>query len=492
MFLMTKSKLLSIIKEGQAAQEIQHNKQLAIQQQKADAQEERSAAIREAIQVTNVNLMLRLQDTVANSDYNPYNTHALQVTEIMGEYSGEQDIGSDLIKRVINISAALKVPNGLALQEAPASPERAYITKFMEINQLNEGVCTELSKEAEKQGQVLCQLIWDPNDKMVKLHYLPWIDYQYTVRPIGLNNMTPPYEIKWQNDANSKITEGTLTNEEVAFVAFNMRFKTDDQLRLVIEGSPTLGNVLQRIDDIGYDLVDWRQTNKLYAHPTPSIQCEDAEEAEALQASITATGWRTGSMMITSGKLTMVVPDNFYQTIKESIQTNLQVVSGATGLSIAWLGFPDLMANRAVSDSLGEPLEIVAANDITSWKSFYEQMFDNVIKIRNTNLAGGTQLKTGVVKPMLRPMSDRIWQQLIRLYLPAAESGVMSRETFWSMIPGFPLSDEKKRFAAELKEKQEHEAEVAVEEQVRKSNPDNRADTGQQSVGSRRFNNERG
>lgn len=321
---MTKLKLLKLIEEGQSAQKKLHNQQMESQFQKFEARELRSAEIRETIQVTNVNLMLRLQDdTAASGDYNPYNSHALQVAEIMTGYSGEQAVGTDLIKRIINISAALKVPNGLALQEGDPSPERAYLKKFMEINQLNEGVCTELSKEAEKQGQILCQLVWDDADKMVKLNYMPWIDFLYTVRPLGLNNMTPPYEIKWDSVANTEVKSGTLSNEQVAFVAFNMRFKNDDQLRLVIEGSPTLGNVLQRIDDIGYDLIDWRQTNKLYAHPTPSLQTRDPEEAEAIQNSITSTGWTTGSMMISSGELKMVVPNNFHVTLKESIHTNL-------------------------------------------------------------------------------------------------------------------------------------------------------------------------
>ena len=84
-------------------------------------------------------------------------------------------------------------------------------------------------------------------------------------------------------------------------------------------------------------------------------------------------------------------------------------------------------------------------------------------------------------------MSDRIWQQLIRLYLPAAESGVMSRETFWNMIPGFPISKEKTRFAAELEERLKQETKAA--DQIRKSKLDNRADTGQQATGNRRFNN---
>ena len=483
---MTKSRLQKLLDDNSSS----FKQIMRKQTEQHEARELRSVEVREAIQVVNANLMFRLQDDGARGDFNPYPSHELQVTEIMAEYKASRDIGNDLVKRIINISAALKVPNGLALAGDEKSAEFTYLTKFMEANQLNEGLCTELSKEAEKQGQILTELVWDPNGNIVKIFYMPWLDYKYQVRPIGLNNMIAPYEVTWDAVENSEVKAGSLVNEQLAFMAFNLQFSSNDKLQLIIEGSPTLGNILQRIDDVGYDLVDWRQTNKLYAHPTPSLQTTDPEEAEAIQNLIASTGWTTGSMMVSSGELKMVVPDNFFATLKEAIETNIKFISGATGLSVGWLGFPDLMSNRAVSDSLGEPLEIVAANDITSWKSFYSQMFDNVIRIRNANLPGSTQLRTGMIEPLLKPMSDRIWQQLIRLYLPAVESNAVSRETFWSMIPGFPVAEEKKRFAAEQAERDKVALNLQTKQSnARQSNPDRRSDGGQQSTGSQRFNN---
>ena len=56
-------------------------------------------------------------------------------------------------------------------------------TRFVNLssNQLNEGIATELAKEAEKQGQVLVHLKWDPSDNMVKIFYMPWHIYKYEV-----------------------------------------------------------------------------------------------------------------------------------------------------------------------------------------------------------------------------------------------------------------------------------------------------------------------
>ena len=490
--LVTKSKLNSALENQRKAH---LSSQMALGKKysaRMADMEEKQATLREAIQITNANLMLRLQGD-SSGDSNDYMTHELQVQEIMRLYAAETEVGHELAKRIINVGAALKVPNGLALQfsdeknkgKNPESvPEWTYLSAFIDANQLNEGIATELAKEAEKQGQVLVRLIWDQSDNMVKLFYMPWHIYKYIVRPIGVGNMTPPYEIVWDENPDYSIKAGRITTSEAAFVAFNTIFKADDKNRMTIEGSPSLGNVVTNLDNISRDLYNWKQSNRLYAYPTPHLGIEDADEAESMASKIKAQGWSTGNMLVSSGKFEMVVPENFHLTIKTAIETNVKIVSGATGLSVGWLGFPDQMSNRATADSLGEPLETVTANDITSFKSFYEQVFTLAIRIRNEK-SGKEPIRTNVVKPLLKPMSDRVWQRLIRLYMPSAEQSLMSIEGYLRQIPGLDVEAELKRMKSEV------ESGIRTNDN-RKSNPDNRADTGQQSTGSQRFNNERG
>ena len=469
--------------------------------------ETKFAALHEAIQVTNANLMLRLNDDGGgNAGSNEYQDRETQIQETVDMYGAGTDIGSDLVKRIINVCAALKIPNGLDIEGGDDnSPERKYIQDFINVNQLNEGVATELSREAEKQGQCLVRLLWDKSDNQVKIKYMSWLKYKYWVQPIGVGNLIPPYKT-WWDEVNTdsedpevssiNIPAGDMQGEEMAFVAFNRIINNDE----TVEGSSTISNILSRLDDIGNDLIYWRKSNKLYAHPTPAVKIEDADEAESLHSKITSAGWTLGQMLVSSGDLKMVVPDNFYETIKEAILLNLQLISGATGLAVSWLGFPDLMSNRAVADSLGEPLEIVAANDITLWKSFYEQMFDNVITIRNNNLGseGGTKLKTGIIKPRLKPMSDRIWQQLVKLWMPAAEKEIISRASFHDKIPGFDVSEEAVRMKEQTKVDDEREikkAEAGVVAKAKaesKLSPNNRDDIDQPDTGSVRFNEEQG
>jgi hypothetical protein len=414
----------------------------------------------------------------------------------MKMYAGKTEIGHELVKRIINVSAALKIPNGLALQFSDTNllkkgkntesvPEWTYLSKFIDVNQLNEGIATELGKEGEKQGQLLVHMKWDPDDNMVKMFYMPWNIYKYVVHPIGVGNLIPPYRISWDENPDFNIKAGSITTDEAAFVSFNTLIEADENGLMTLEGSPTLGNVLTELDNLSLDLRNWKLTNRLYSSPTPHLALDDADEAESMANKIKTVGWTTGMMLISSGKFEMVVPENFHLTIQSAIETNVKIVSGATGLSVGWLGFPDQMSNRATADSLGEPLETVTANDITTFSSFYEQVFGLAIKIRNENSGKTPLLKEGIVKPLLKPMSDRVWQRLIRLYMPSAENNLMSIEGYLRQIPGMDVEAELKRLKSESAERDK-------ETNTNKSKLDNRADTGQQSTGSQRFNNERG
>ena len=79
-------------------------------------------------------------------------------------------------------------------------------------------------------------------------------------------------------------------------------------------------------------------------------------------------------------------------------------------------------------------------------------------------------------------------QERAALYMPAAEGKVLSRETFWSMIPGFDIEKERDNYKNQQKEDEASQIRVDKASSIR-SQSDIRQDTGQQSTGNRRFNN---
>ncbi len=396
------------------------------------------------LQVTSSEMLGRMQSDHEH-DTNTYDTHATQTEEIINKYQGVSSYGITLVKRLVNVAAALQVPNGIELDGDIKLPEYDYLKKFLDANQLNEGVAIQLAKEAQFEGQVLLELVWDELDSMVKIRHNMWRSGMYQVHTIGLSNLTGPYEAIWKEE--DRVIK-TLSGDAMAFVAFNATRTEDDY----IEGWPTLGSLLMRLDTISRDLNDWRVTNKLFAHPTPVFECETQEEVNDLTDKLKASGWTVGTAIAFRGKFLLVASGSYYLTFRNAIETNVKLVSGGSGVSIAWLGFADVMSNRATAESLGEPLEIVSAADIATWRSFYEELFDSVIAIRNKSLDSDQKLKPGLIKPKLKPMSDRQWQKLKELFMPAAKDGLLTRQAFLEQIPNFDIQAELKRIEEEVNE----------------------------------------
>ena len=403
------------------------------------------------LQITASTYLNRLQ-TGPLSDVNSYTNKTEQTTELVNKYQGASSYGTSLIKRLVNVAAAMQVPNGISLEGDHRTPEYEYLNLFLDASQLNEGVAIQLAKEAQFEGQVLLELLWDMETNMVKIRHILWRVGEYEVRPIGISNLTGPYEATWSEEGQ---VVRTLTKDQMAFVAFNTTRDANDY----ITGWPTLGGLLTRIEAISHDLVDWRTSNKLYAHPTPVFTCETQDEVNALTSKLEAVGWTVGTAIAFRGEFVLAAVPNYHRTILDAITTNVKIISGGSGVSIGWLGFTDVMSNRATAESLGEPLEIVASADIATWTSFYEELFDSVINIRNKNIISSQKLKTGLVKPKLKPMSDRQWQKLKDLFMPAAEKNLLTRESFLEQIPNFNIE-------AELKRIKDEEAKLDAEMQV--------------------------
>ena len=408
------------------------------------------------MQIVNANLLLRMMDTSSDCD-NDYSSHALQTNEIILKYAGGGDIGNDLIKRIVNVSAALQIPDGIELavegrgEEVKNSPELHYLTLCSKVNTLDAAMATFYARELQKQGQILLELLWDEEDNLVKLKYYPWDIYQYTVTSTGLNNMLPPYTVTWQDDNGD---EQTLSGDQIVFLSSNTTLDVNGN----IEGWPTVGSLLNRIDAIGKDLMGWRQSNKLYAYPTPHVKTGERENARQVADRIRASGWTVGQMLVTGGEFDMVVPQNYYETLSAAIKFNLQLISGGTGISIGWLGFPDLAGNRATSQAMSEPIEIATPSDITAWKTFFLQMFNGMIRLRNQNLkeSGSKGLVENKVIAKIRPISDRQWKILTEVFMPAAKGNLVTTEAFLERIPDFDLK-------AELKRKEEKEKKEGLE-----------------------------
>ena len=133
--------------------------------------------------------------------------------------------------------------------------------------------------------------------------------------------------------------------------------------------------------------------------------------------------------------------------LEKGIEIGLKVVAGATGIGIHFLGFPNVLSNRATAESLGEPIEIAARTDMLQWMSFFEGLFNKAILLANEHR--DQKLRTGLVKPKMQPITDRQWTIIEKVFLPATKDGLISRRQFVEQVPGIDPDENEKELSEE-------------------------------------------
>ena len=387
-----------------------------------------------------------------------YTTRDAQVAATRRKFRGADIHGNQIIQRIVNLRVAFSVPNRLFLiknkdkdvSDSVLKDTKEFLKNFMKLNKLDSSLPRDLAKEVELQGSVLLVIEWDEKAKLPKIKYFPWKSLHPKIEQVDKYSIASPLKASFKVAGVEKKFE----DDKLEFIAFN------DELG-DFEGYPTCGGILKTIENIDKDLIDWRKLNHLFAHPTPHFKCETKEEADAINNMISTVGWHVGTAIATNSEFSLKGTSGVEANLLMlSIQTGAKIISGHTGIGIHFLGFANVMSNRATADSMGEPTEVVLHAEITSWTSFYTSLFAKAIRMRNNEL--NKALPEDLVLPKIIPLTDRQWKVVKEIYMPLAEKGHITRETLLENLPEID-SD------AELKRLEEEEAKIA--EELKKNPP---------------------
>jgi len=389
---------------------------------------------------------------VLSSDSNQYATKKEAVKEIVRKYEGEADYGNQLVKRIINRKVADVLPNGLQLavdddvDPDDAAPELEWLGELLDYNDLDMEGSQDLEKEAQFEGQVLVWCEWIPADQQVRVHHVPWRETEYELTAekdaVGRDDWRRIKNATWRDgSANRQIT---LDGAIVAYVCFNAGSKLD--------GNPCLRNVLTECEELDKALRDWHKISQLFAKQTPYFETEDEAQAEEIRAHIVANKWKVGSAFASPAKFGLHGPTGItVEILREQILTLAKIISGATGVPVHHLGFPDLMSNRSTAESMDDPVEIESSTQQSRWVGFYEDLLAKSIALRNANL--NSQLRPDVVKPHVEGSSTTHLKQVEKVWLPAAEKSLISKRLFVQQLPDVDVEAELDEQQAEADER---------------------------------------
>jgi len=364
-------------------------------------------------------------------------------------YNGRSDWGVNLVKAVVEIRAAMIGGAGIEVGltegfKGDADKELKFIKEFMDYNSFDPETQVSWAVEGGIEGRALFMLesrqdkIDGKPVKAIKSTFIPKRSgsnagsYDVKTNPLDYSDLTL-VEVRPANGAPPRF----LKPGEFVYKKFGGRVSQ------VNCSTPIVGHVMPQIEAIDHALRDWREINNLYAQPTPTVECVNAADAETQYTLMTdVIKWKIGHLLVVGGgTFKMVGPEiDGVVSLLDEVTMNLKMVSGTTGIPPHFLGFPDLMQNRATADSLTEVMFAATARERLAWISLYTDMFRKAIELNNKT--NGTSMNPKAVTALLPENAQTRLRQLVDIWLPVYEAKALTRKSFLNRVPGIDAEKE--------------------------------------------------
>jgi hypothetical protein len=322
--------------------------------------------------------------------------------------------------------------------------ELEFAKAFLAYNGLDAENAQEFAKEAEMEGKMLVKLFWVDENKMVAARFMPWKDKKYVVTSDKQDYL--------------KYTKVTFTPpgeaEQVIEPANFVYKKFGGVIAEPNSAAPKIMKCLTQVESIDKALRDWREINRIYASPIPDMEYEDRQKAaQASEDFAEGVNWKIKKMFFHTGKFKYVQPDaTNVEMLAREIETNAKMISGTTGVPVHFLGYPDLMSNRATAENLMELILAQTNKERIIWTGAYKEMLEKAAAIYNEKTGLGqmsTKLDMRKVRVYIPLITREQWERLEKVFVPLSIAGKISDEMMLSQIPGVDIKEEKERREAE-------------------------------------------
>lgn len=386
---------------------------------------------------------------------NPYTTYDSAIENLSKKYEGTAEWGCQQARNIIDVRSAFIIGQGIkpVIKKDNLKPgstgqrELEFIKQFIKDNDLDEEMPQEFCKESEIEGRILFKLIKNEEVKKIELRHISYNTNKYKIKAAD-DDYKKYIAAEWKTSKTGK--ENKLEENEFIYKKFGGR--TDK----VNDIMPKVAMVQINLENLDKAIWDWRKINHLFAAPTPVIRCDSSDIAKKVYAHIKTIKWNIGKFLtLWGGEYKLVGLENTGQvdSLKEEIIANIKIVSGEVGIPVHFLGFPDLMSNRAVSTDLFEFIIASTNKERHIWVGAYEEMFKKAMLMSNDAFQTGYDVEViGVEAPYI---TEAKLKELTEVWLPLYLEDVITLQYLLSKIPDINPEDvenEQNKKAKELLE----------------------------------------
>ena len=405
--------------------------------------------------------ILSLTTAVTSYKGNSYPSYPEAVAEIDRKYRGVADWGVVQTGNIIDLRAAFIIGDGITIsaKEEGAELELEWTERFLKYNDLDREVSQDFAKEAEIEGKIALKLALEEDKEakkedvfMVSVRYISWTDKKYEIIPNPLDYLDYQ-KLKWKETGQTK--GETLEAKEFVYKKFGGRISKPN------EAAPKIMKCLTQIEGLDKAERDWRQINHIFAGPVLYAECIDGKTVAIALAALADKNFKINKILAGTFKLNFLELDiKGIDSIEREIISSIKMISGTTGIPVHFLGFVDLMSNRATAENLMEMINAGTTKERQTWIGAYEETIRKAMIMYNQGagnmqLSKEKQLDPDKIKVDIPIITQKHYDRLEKIFLPLYLAGKLSDETFFTMIPGLDVKVEMERKAE--KEKSEIE-----------------------------------
>ena len=376
---------------------------------------------------------------------NAFTSYKSQVNETYRKYNGLSDFGNQQTRAVIDLRTSFIAGEGISIS-AKNKKTRDWIQTFITNNKLNGLNLINGAKGTEIAGQTLFlyKPINDNGEIKIKVIRMP-----YTLK----QRYKPVYGKLFENEKILDIMLKTKTGWESLNYKYFVYVRTggDDTNT---EGPVTkTGVVLTDIENYDRALKDIRRLNHILARITPVWETTSDTETTALKNNLNDTRWKIGEAFIGKAKFRYETPGTeAHSNLIAELTSTIKSISAVTGVPVHWLGYVDLMSNRATAKSLYENIKASTSIERIIWEEAYYHLILNAMQLYIDS--GGTNVDFDKDFQVRLPLiSLENFLEIVRALNIAYNDKAISIDDYMNFIPGIdPL---KTKEALQQKEKED-------------------------------------
>lgn len=399
--------------------------------QELQVENKRLAQIQELL----VDNILTVQEKEITYTGNRYKTYSEAVQEVANKYAGVSDWGVIQVGNIIDLRAAYIIGQGLKVSkvetEEDATPEYDFAQRFIDKNELDHELAQDLAREAEIEGKVLIKLFplldVENSETDIALRWISWTTNKYAVE-VDPTDYLQLKSVTWKSTAGGTVT---LLPDACVYKRFAGR------LDIPNETMPRIAKCLTQIENLDKALRDWREINRLYASPTPHVECQTAEQAKEINEKMEKVNWKIGKFFAHTGKFEYAQPSSEGQkAIESEIITLMKVISGTTGVPVNALGCPELTTKYgADSQGMLDMISMSTLKEREVWRGAYQEILEKAMLMWNIT-TGKTPLRPELIKVEIPVVTAEQWARIASTWLPLFNSDALTKKTLLAQVPG--------------------------------------------------------